>query len=91
MGAKEVLTRRNMRLINVFAAVLIAVAWVTRFYYFTKREVVKEKEVTTINTEGASVTEILLVKEEEQDGFWLILYTIFVFPVLIFIYLIQEF
>ena len=65
MGLKEVLSKKNMRMLNVFAAVLVIVAWFIRFFYFGKREEIVEKEVTSTNDKGESVTEIKLVKEEQ--------------------------
>ena len=33
---------------------------------------------------------MVLEKVEVQDGFWMVIYTIFIFPVLIFIFVVQE-
>ena len=45
MGAEDVLSRRNMRLFNLGAMILITIAWAVRFFYFKKREEIVEKEV----------------------------------------------
>lgn len=85
MSVETALSRRNMRIINLAAISLIAIAWIVRFYYFGKREEIVEKTVTDGKT-----TSTTLVKTEVQDGFWLIVYTLFVFPFLIFIFVCQE-
>ena len=85
------LSRRNMRLFNLGAMILITVAWGVRFYYFKKREEIVEKEVEQDSSTGTGkVTAVVLEKVEVQDGFWMVIYTIFVFPVLIFIFVVQE-
>ena len=45
IGAEDVLSRRNMRLFNLGAMILITIAWAVRFFYFKKREEIVEKEV----------------------------------------------
>lgn len=44
MGLTEILSRRNMRFINLGAIGIITVAWLVRFYYFTEREDYEEVE-----------------------------------------------
>ena len=36
------------------------------------------------------VTVVVLEKVNVQDGFWMVIYTIFIFPILIFIFVVQE-
>ena len=86
MSAETALSKRNMRILNLAAIGLITIAWLVRFYYFGKREEVVEEDVTT---NGGTAT--TLVKKDVQDGFWLVIYTLFVLPFLIFIFVIQEF
>lgn len=93
MTIEEVLCNRNMRIFNLAAIFLITVGWVIRFYYFGKREEVKEVEVDAIIIEGEEpgIRAVKLAKVTVQDGFWLICYTLFIFPALIFIFIMQEF
>lgn len=87
----EILSRKNMRLINLGAIGVITVAWLVRFYYFSKREEVKEIEKEYPNTNGVGTYKAtVLEKVEVQDNFWMILYTLFVFPTLIVIFVVQE-
>ena len=86
MSVETTLSRRNMRILNLAAIALITVAWVVRFYYFGKREEIHEEQVK-VN----GVTSTTLVKKEVQDGFWLVIYTLFVLPFMIFIFICQEF
>ena len=80
-----------MRLFNLGAMILITVAWAVRFFYFKKREEIVEKEVEQDNSSGTGkVTVVVLEKVDVQDGFWMVIYTIFIFPVLIFIFVVQE-
>ena len=90
MGLSELLSRKNMRLINLGAIGVITVAWLVRFYYFTKREVVTEVEQEFKDASGRKSTATVLSKVEVQDNFWMVLYTLFVLPALIFIFVIQE-
>ena len=45
MGAADVLTQRNMRILNLGALLLATIAWVARFMYFVKQEEMIEREV----------------------------------------------
>ena len=74
-----------MRIINLAAIGLITIAWVVRFYYFGKREKIVEEQVTVGTT-----TSTMLVKTEVRDGFWLVIYTLFVLPFMIFVFVCQE-
>ena len=40
----EVFSKRNMRILNLVATLLVIIAWIARFYYITKREIIVEKE-----------------------------------------------
>ena len=51
---EDVLTRKNMRYLNLAGMLLITVAWIIRFYYFKKREEVVEREVDT-DASGATL------------------------------------
>lgn len=55
------MSRRNMRFINLGAIGLITVAWLIRFYYFSKREEVNEveKEYTNENGVGTYTATVL--------------------------------
>ena len=59
--AAELLSKRNMRILNLFGLVLVIIAWLTRFYYFTRRDDIIE------NADG-TITNI-----EVQDGWWAII------------------
>ena len=91
MGAADVLTQRNMRILNLGALLLVIIAWLARFMYFVKQEEMIEREVesTDPNT-GKTITTTQLEKIEVSDSFWMIVYTLVVLPVLIFIFLMQE-
>jgi len=92
MGLAEILSRKMMRIFNLGAIVLTIIAWVVRFYYFSKREKIVEIEKEFPNENGLGTHKgTILQKEVVQDGFWLIVYTIIIFPMLIFIFVIQEF
>ena len=77
-SAAELLSKRTMKALNLLAIGLVIIAWLIRFYYFTKRENIIENEDGTITT-----TEI-------QDSIILIIYTLLVFPLLIVIFIIVE-
>jgi len=94
-----------MRLLNLAALGIIFITWCVRFYYFAEHEEVKEVEVddTTATAVNASLattglatnsnTYLKTVSMETvvtQDGFWLVFYTLIVFPVLMFVFLFQE-
>ena len=57
MGAADVLTQRNMRILNLGALLLVIIAWLARFMYFVKQEEMIEREVesTDPNT-GKTIT-----------------------------------
>ena len=84
------LSKKNMRIFNLIAIAMVIIGWIVRFYYFTKREEVVEQDVKVISTIGTEVTETQLVTKELQDSFMLMLYTLVIFPFLIFIFTIQE-
>ena len=91
MGAADVFTQRNMRILNLGALLLATIAWVARFMYFAKREEMVEREVESKDPNtGKTITTTVLEKIEVSDSFWFIAYTLAVLPVLIFIFLIQE-
>ena len=90
MKAEELLSRRNMRFFNFGAIGLVTIAWLVRFYYFGKLETVIEVPVATTDSNGDIVTSTALQKVYARDSFWLFLYTLFVIPVLVFIFVIQE-
>jgi len=52
MGLAEILSRKMMRIFNLGAIVLTIIAWVVRFYYFSKREKVVEREKEFPNDNG---------------------------------------
>ena len=80
-----------MRILNLGALLLAAIAWITRFMYFVKREEMIEREVeTTDEKTGETITTTTLEKIEVSDSFWMIVFTLAVLPVLIFIFLMQE-
>ena len=91
MGVEEKLTKRNMHYANLMAMILIIVAWVTRFYYFTKRETLVETPKETTADDGTVTTTLVMEKVYVRDGFWQVVYTLVVFPVLILVFLVQEF
>lgn len=74
----ELLSKRNMKALNLVGITLVVIAWLTRFYYFTKR-------VDIVENADGSVTQTVV-----QDGIWLILYTLVVFPMLITIFIFTE-
>ena len=76
--ASEILSKRNMKVLNLLGIALIIIAWLIRFYYFTKRDDIVE------NADG-TVTHV-----EVQDGLWLMIHTMVVFPILIGIFLVTE-
>ena len=78
------LAQKNMRIFNLAAIGLAVVAWIIRFYYFTAREDVEEREVTL--ADGTTVKRLETV--ELQDGFWLVIYTLIVFPLLFFVFVV---
>ena len=89
--ADEILSKRNMRLMNIGAITLVTIAWLIRFYYMTERETVDERTVETVDpVTNSTVTNTELVKTYEQDGFWFIMYTLFIFPILIALFIITE-
>ena len=91
MGAAEIFTQRNMRILNLGALLLATIAWVARFMYFFKQEKMVEREVETTDANtGKTITTTVLEKMEVSDSFWMMVYTIVVLPVLIFIFLMQE-
>jgi len=48
----ELLSKRNMRALNILGIALVVIAWLIRFYYFTKRvEVIENEDGTIIQTE----------------------------------------
>lgn len=79
-----------MRFLNLGAIGLVTVANLVRFYYFGKRENFIEREVVTIDLNGESSSENKVEKTYERDSFWMFIYTLFVMPVLIFIFVVQE-
>ena len=54
---EDVLTRKNMRYLNLAGMLLITVAWIIRFYYFKKREGVVESEVDAASGATLDVNE----------------------------------
>ena len=54
---EDVLTRKNMRYLNLAGMLLITVAWIIRFYYFKKREEVVESEVDAASGATLDVNE----------------------------------
>ena len=56
MGAADVFSKFNMRIINLGAMLLVTIAWLARFMYFVKREEMIEREVETINPETRETT-----------------------------------
>ena len=54
---EDVLTRKNMRYLNLAGMLLITVAWIIRFYYFKKREEVIESEVDAASGATLDVNE----------------------------------
>ena len=56
MKTEELLSKKNMRLLNVLTMVLIIVAWLVRFYYFFPREVIVEEEISMDEAGSASET-----------------------------------
>lgn len=91
MGVEDKLTKRNMHYANLMAMVVIIIAWGTRFYYISKRETLVETPTTTTAADGTQTTTLVMEKVYVRDGFWQIAYTLVVFPVLILIFLVQEF
>ena len=90
MNLVLLMQRRNMRFFNMGAAGLVTLAFLIRFYYFGKREVFIEVEYSSVNNNGETVTGTQVEKAYQRDSFWMFLYTLFVFPVMIFIFIIQE-
>ena len=90
MNLVLLMQRRNMRFFNMGAAGLVTLAFLIRFYYFGKREVFIEVEYSSVNNDGETVTGTQVEKAYQRDSFWMFLYTLFVFPVMIFIFIIQE-
>ena len=74
----ELLSKRNMKVLNLGAIAIVIIAWLIRFYYFTKREDIVE------NADGT------VTQTEIQDSLMLMMYTLLVFPLLIAIFLITE-
>ena len=77
-SAAELLSKRNMKVLNFIAIAIVTIAWLIRFYYFTKREDIHENEDGTIT------------QTEVQDSLMLMVYTLVVFPILIAIFIITE-
>ena len=77
-SAAELLSKRNMKILNFLAIAIVIIAWLIRFYYFTKREELHE------NADGT------VTQTEVQDSLMLIVYTLMVFPMLIAIFIITE-
>ena len=77
-----------MRLFNFGAIGAITVAWVIRFYYFGNRERVVEVPVTRENSDGETETDTVLERRYTRDTFWMFVYTLFVIPIIIFIFVI---
>lgn len=77
-SAAELLSKRNMKALNLLALAIVVIAWLIRFYYFTKREDIVENEDGTVT------------QTEVQDGLMLIIYTLVVFPILILIFVCTE-
>lgn len=48
VNAAELLSKRNMKVLNLLAIALVVIAWLIRFYYFTKRDNVIENDDGTI-------------------------------------------
>ena len=90
MKLEELLSLRNMRLFNLGAIGLIFLANLIRFYYFGKREKFIEREAETTDANGDTVTALVVEKTFARDSFWLMLYTLFVMPTMIFIFILQE-
>ena len=94
MKVEELLSRRNMRVFNLAAIALVTIAWGIRFYYFKEHEEVVENEIdveVSSGTSDSNLKTVKLEKETVQDGFWMVMFTLFVFPCLIFIFIMQEF
>jgi len=79
-----------MHLFNLASIGLVLIANLTRFYYFGKREQFTEREVASIDEDGDIVTETVVDKTYARDSFWMMLYTLIVFPIFIFIFIVQE-
>ena len=47
-SAAEILSKRNMKALNLIAIAIVIIAWLIRFYYFTKREHIVENEDGTV-------------------------------------------
>ena len=47
-SAAELLSKRNMKALNLLAIAIVVIAWLIRFYYFTKREDIVENEDGTV-------------------------------------------
>ena len=63
MGAADVFTQRNMRILNLGALLLATIAWVARFMYFAKREEMVEREVESKDPNtGQTITSTVLEK-----------------------------
>ena len=54
MTLETALSRRNMRIFNLASIGLITIAWMVRFYYFGKQEVIVEQTVVITTTTPAS-------------------------------------
>ena len=91
MKAEELLSAKNMKVFNLGAISVVTIAWLVRFYYFSKREYITEVQTELTNADGTTYTGSRLDKSYLQDGFWMVIYTLFVFPVLIFFFLVQLF
>ena len=90
MKLELLMQRRNMRYFNLGAIGLVTLAFLVRFYYFGKREDFVEVEYNTVNAAGETVTGTKVEKTYARDSFWMFIYTLFVFPIMIMIFVIQE-
>ena len=88
MKLELLMQRRNMRYFNLGAIGLVTLAFLVRFYYFGKREDFVEVEYNTVNAAGETVTGTKVEKTYARDSFWMFIYTLFVFPIMIMIFVI---
>ena len=89
MKLEELLSKRNMRIINLASIGVVTIANFIRFYYFGERERFVEKTVERIENNSV-VSSNVVEKTFERDSFWMFTYTLFLIPVFIFIFILQE-